>query len=142
MAIADLPALPPVKGDVKTPFTVQARETHEGASSWLSSDPGMARPTPCREQPHGGACPGGRCQASDEANVSTISRSRTTGVPSAGENFHYGFKGAQSAPDPGWPPLLGKRRARMTLIRTLRSSCRSAGGRRGERARLGAACRS
>src|SRR5215471_13913876 len=46
VAIADLPALPPVKGDVKTPFTVQARETHEGASSWLSSDPGMARPPP------------------------------------------------------------------------------------------------
>src|SRR5215471_8919615 len=86
VAIADLPALPPVKGDVKTPFTVQARETHEGASSWLSSDPGMARP-PCRDQPHGGACPGGRCQASGEANVSTISRSRTPGAARRGENF-------------------------------------------------------
>ena len=33
--------------------------------------------TPCRELPHGGTCPGGRCQASGEANVSTISRSQT-----------------------------------------------------------------
>ena len=46
MAIADLPALPPVKGDVNTPFTVQACETHERTSCWLSSDPGMARPPP------------------------------------------------------------------------------------------------
>ena len=30
-----------------------------------------------REQHHDGACPGGRCQASGEATVSTISRSRT-----------------------------------------------------------------
>src|SRR6516225_4679487 len=38
--------------------------------------------TSCRELRHGGACPGGRCQASGEANVSTISRSRTK-LPSA-----------------------------------------------------------
>ena len=37
--------------------------------------------TPYRERRHGEACPSGRCQASGEANVSTISRSRTVYYP-------------------------------------------------------------
>src|SRR5262249_61305004 len=32
-------------------------------------------------------------------------------VQAAGENFPYVFKGARSAPGPGWPPPLGQRRA-------------------------------
>src|SRR5258708_37226244 len=47
-----------------------------------------------REHDHDGACPSGRCQASDEATVSTISRSRTLAGPVVGEHFLYLFKGA------------------------------------------------
>ena len=71
--------------------------------------------TPYRDQPHGGACPGGRCQASGEANVSTISRSRTAdpAVSQIGEYFLYGFKGARSAPDPGHQLALEQRHAKL-----------------------------
>jgi len=43
------------------------------------------------------ATPGGRCQASDEATVSTISRSRTVSRCRGCDNFLYGFKGTPSA---------------------------------------------
>ena len=52
--------------------------------------------TPCRELHHDKACPSGRCQASDEANVSTISRSRTFASLIC-NNFLYGFKAARRA---------------------------------------------
>jgi len=32
-----------------------------------------------------------------------------------GEQFQYGFKGARSAPDPGWPPYMQERRTPQTL---------------------------
>src|SRR5690349_15335941 len=55
------------------------------------------------------------CQASSEANVSSIKRDSTPSCPSAGENFHYVFKGAQSAPGPAGRRCWAKRHARMTL---------------------------
>jgi hypothetical protein len=67
----------------------------------------------------------------------------TTPVVGGGDNYLYVFKGARSAPGSAGGPLLGKRRARMTLTRTWRSSRRSPGGPCGGNvARLGAACRS
>src|SRR5262249_35750052 len=45
----------------------------------------------------------------------SIKRDSTRCRARIGENFPYVFKGARSAPGPGWPPLLGERRARMTL---------------------------
>jgi hypothetical protein len=44
------------------------------------------------------------------------------------EESRYAIKGARSAPGPGWPALLDKRRARMTLTPTRRSSGRSPRG--------------
>jgi len=58
------------------------------------------------------------------------------------DNFLYGFKGARSAPGPGWPPPLSRR------ARGWRWSGRGAvpaghqAGLPGNVARLGAACRS
>jgi hypothetical protein len=60
---------------------------------------------------HDGACPGGRCQASGEASVSTISRSRTPDRLVTCENFLYVFKGARSAPGPSRPPIMEAPRA-------------------------------
>jgi hypothetical protein len=67
--------------------------------------------------------PGGRCQASGEAAVSTISRSRARLHASPCDNFLYGFKGA-----PGGVParrlvLLKRRR---TVIDTWRPKTASA----------------
>jgi hypothetical protein len=56
--------------------------------------------TPCRELRHGGTCPDGRCQASGEANVSTISRSRTAAIsPVVTTSFTF-FKGTPPARQP------------------------------------------
>src|SRR5215471_2362706 len=61
----------------------------------------------------------------------------TAGHHLVGEYFPYVFKGTLTRAGPGWPPLLGKRRARMTLTRARRSSRRSPGGLPGERSALG-----
>lgn len=56
-------------------------------------------PPRTKSRPEGG--PGGRCQASGDANVSTISRSRTVIRARSAQapcgNFLYGFKGTPSA---------------------------------------------
>jgi len=92
--------------------------------------------TPCRERRHDGACPGGQCQASGEANVgaSTISRSRTCPVcPCLAcpcplcENFLYGFQGgppaaraADSARSPSLPLALPLRRRRSAGAKSMK----------------------
>ncbi len=66
--------------------------------------------------------------------MSSIKRDSTPAWQSIGENFLYVFKGARARSrareraGPGWPLLLGKRRARIALIRTRRRSRRSLSG--------------
>ena len=50
-----------------------------------------------------------------------------------GENFHYDFKGARSAPGPRLAADLGERRATAALTRARRSSCPSPAGLTGKR---------
>jgi hypothetical protein len=61
-------------------------------------------------QVDGEPAPSGRCQASGEATLSTISRSRTSHPSEGCENFLYVFKGACGASQAGLPTAPGAAR--------------------------------